>query len=211
MTVAHTLLEAGAGAHHYAFYDFTAQYSVSKDHTEKDRFYGIPFSPLDLAALSGLSELVDMLLAVGAEVTLHSLGSAFKIESFEVFQRLLNLGALPSEEIVRAAMHRDTDSRWRLSILARHQYAQTKRVAMIEAIKLGVISTIEDILRSGRFDSQKSWTRLRLWQALSRTVAAKVKLMSSAEFLIAHSLVALRLFRLSGVLSRKLYEVPLMK
>jgi hypothetical protein len=152
INVVRSLLDTGACAKHSAFFHLDHPNCDNEDHIDEACFYCSTFSSLDLAVLSGISELVEMLLCVGAEITKHSFEAALHFDSFEGFDRLQNSEAPVPKEIVQAVMRRSYTVGWQQSLkmlLARQQDLEMRRLATIQTIRFGDLSVVDDLISSG--------------------------------------------------------------
>ena len=156
--VVRSLLDAGADANYSTIYEFTDKYEDEDGGDYEDYVkYSSAFSPLDLAVYTEVIEVVEMLLCGGANATERSLEVATDIQSLAMFDCLLKTTVPVSKEVLRfASQEKDYGERrfrWMEMILTRRQDIQTRRAAMIEAIRLGAISIVEDLLNSETSDS----------------------------------------------------------
>jgi ankyrin repeat protein len=173
VTIARDLLNAGADRNISTFYNFGKVGSEFDHH--KDRPYCYYFSPLDLAALTGMNELVEMLLEAGAKITQWCLRLATQSRSLQIFERLVEMGAPISNQTGVAAMivfgHCGMDA-----ILRRRQDTQTKRLAMLAAIRFDATYLMKNVLSAGVFDSNTLFDEPPLLEyAMSNCVYGSMK------------------------------------
>lgn len=151
--VVRSLLAAGANSSRPTLYRFISPYNNNDNNVT----YSATLSPIDLAVYTEVFEVVEMLLCGGANVTEHSLEVSIKIQSHDIFDRLLRTNVSVPKRIMQIMpqkkIYRGDSLRWIEMILERRRDFQTKRAAMIAAIRLGFVSIIDSLINSENFNS----------------------------------------------------------
>ncbi|KAL5320061.1 hypothetical protein ACEPPN_013121 [Leptodophora sp. 'Broadleaf-Isolate-01'] len=161
VSVIRSLLAAGACTTKYTSYKFTAESEdedEDEDYYENNVIFSSSFSSLDLAVYTQSTDIVEMLLHSGATVRERSLKVAIDIRDLNMFDYLLTTEVPISEETlhnvsqVKDRGYRITypkwEPEWMETLLSRRQDIHIKRAAMIEAIRFGNTSMMDDLLKS---------------------------------------------------------------
>ncbi|OBT38706.1 hypothetical protein VE00_10952 [Pseudogymnoascus sp. WSF 3629] len=134
MGVVQSLVDAGADVNE----EFEFETTLWKSHTHHEpKSYTI----FDLSVLTGSTELVNMLLSVGADMTNLSAEYAIRTENIEVLKCLLHANeGISTREAIIATNDSDYLNVW------------IKESALLEAVRLGQIGAIEYLFEDGDFN-----------------------------------------------------------
>ncbi|KFZ17748.1 hypothetical protein V501_01578 [Pseudogymnoascus sp. VKM F-4519 (FW-2642)] len=132
-----SLIKAGADVHE----EFNVEFM---DNLPSDYSGPESYTIFDLGVLTGYIEVVDMLVSAGAHITLQSVGYGVKFQSFDVLSHLVLAGAsVPTKARIFATDHEfhlvETYNIW------------IKEVALLKAIHVGHVSTIEYLFNDETF------------------------------------------------------------
>ncbi|OBT97930.2 hypothetical protein VE01_03949 [Pseudogymnoascus verrucosus] len=172
-----SLIKAGANVHE----EFNAE-----------SMYGLPpgysgpesYTIFDLGVLSGSIEVVNILISAGAQITLLSVEYGIQFQSLHVLNHLILAGAsVPTIATLPATDHQahlmETYNIW------------IKEVALLKAIHLGHVSTIEYLFNDGTF----SFDGILLYKSTELTKAIESCCsgghVRALRFILQHSLVPL--------------------
>lgn len=151
--VVSSLIEAGANVHEE--FNIESMYALRPDYSGPESY-----TIFDLGVLTGSIEVVDILISAGAHTTLLSVEYGVQFQSFDVLSHLVLAGApVPTKATIFATDHQahlmETYNIW------------IKEVALLKAIHLGHVSTIEYLFNDGTF----SFNNILLYKSTELTKA----------------------------------------
>lgn len=135
--VVSSLIKAGANVHEA--FNVESTYKLRSDYSGP-----VSYTIFDLGVFTGSIEVVNILISAGAHITLLSVEYGVQFQSFDVFKHLVLAGAsVSTKATITATNHQahltETYNTW------------IKEVALLKAIHLGHVSTIEYLLNDGTF------------------------------------------------------------
>lgn len=185
--VVSSLIKAGANVHEEfnveCMYD-GSMYDGSTCELGPDYSGPESYTIFDLGVLSGSIEVVNMLISAGAQITLLSIEYGVQFQSFDALNHIVLAGASwPTIATLPATDHQahlmETYNIW------------IKEVALLKAIHLGHVSTIEYLFNDGTF----SFDGILLYKSIELTKAIESCCsrghIKALRFILQHSLVSL--------------------
>ncbi|KAE8454139.1 hypothetical protein EG329_005063 [Mollisiaceae sp. DMI_Dod_QoI] len=146
--VASVLLKSGANPNSCPLYNIDSGASDLSFH----------IATVDLGILSGDCELVELLLSARSDVTPHSLTFALFVNCPGIFDTLIRRGVSASRGVIEEIIHKSSSyQEWRQcvgSLLGQVQDLETKKLALVAAIRHGEVSLVSRLVMSDSSDAE---------------------------------------------------------
>lgn len=175
--VVSSLIKAGANVHEE--FNVELMYELRPDYSGPESY-----TIFDLGVLTGSIEVVDILISAGAHITLLSVEYGVQFQSFDVLSHLVLAGAsVPTNATIFATDHQ--------AHLTKTYNIWIKEVALLKAIHLGHVSTIEYLFNdvTFSFDGILLYNSTELTKAIESCCSGGH--IKALRFILQNSLVSL--------------------